>query len=299
MKNEKLSILIIDDNPEDIATYKRLLLESTYYSFLILEAASGVTGLKIFAENDIDCILLDYLLPDTDGLELLERIAPKNKPVVFLTGHGNENIAVEAMKKGAMDYLIKNQIDGESLIRSIRYSIKQKKMEQQLEIMANTDMLTGCYNRRAGLLILETQMKQAKRDLAPLTICFVDVNNLKCINDKFGHAEGDEVIKAVSKSITQVLRASDILCRLGGDELLAVLPKCNNEQAQQMGKRISKIFDFYNKENGKPYAISASVGFAEFKHDKDIAIDEFISLADKEMYQNKQAFKAKEADKKI
>jgi DNA-binding NtrC family response regulator len=129
MKNKKLTILIIDDNPEDIDTYKRLLLKSMDYSFLILEADSGAKGLSLFAENDVDCILLDYRLPDTDGLELLEKIVPENKPVVFLTGYGNETIAVEAMKKGAMDYLIKNQLDGESLIRSIRYAIKQKKSE--------------------------------------------------------------------------------------------------------------------------------------------------------------------------
>jgi diguanylate cyclase (GGDEF)-like protein len=293
MKN----ILIIDDNQEDIVTYKRFLQKSEDYTFLISEADSGARGLELFEQNAFDCILLDYRLPDMDGLVLIEKIAPKGKPVVFITGHGNENIAVEAMKKGATDYLIKNQINDDNLIRSIRYSINQKTMQQQLEIMANTDMLTGIYNRRAGLLILESQMKQTRRDSTPLTICFVDVNNLEYINDKFGHAEGDEAIKAVSKSIAQVLRASDILCRLGGDEMLAVLPKCNKEQAQQMGKRISNIFDLYNKKNGKPYAISASFGFAEYQRDSDIALDEFISIADKEMYQNKQAFK--KADNKI
>jgi FixJ family two-component response regulator len=127
------TILIIDDSPEDTAAYKRLLLKSTDYSFIILESDSGAGGLNLLDQEDVDCILLDYRLPDADGLELLERIAQKNKPVIFLTGHGNETIAVEAMKKGAMDYLVKNLIDGESLIRSIRYSIGQKKAEIEKE----------------------------------------------------------------------------------------------------------------------------------------------------------------------
>lgn len=151
MEKEKLSILIIDDNPEDIATYKRLLLKSADYSFLILEANSGARGLELLAEKEVDCILLDYRLPDIDGLELLEKIASKNKPVIFLTGHGNETIAVEAMKKGATDYLIKNQLDRESLIRSIRYSISQKKAEvekenlitQLQEALSNVKTLSG------------------------------------------------------------------------------------------------------------------------------------------------------------
>ncbi len=133
MENEKLSILVIDDNPEDIVTYKRLLLKSMDYSFLILVADSGAGGLKLFEEKDVDCILLDYRLPDADGLELLEHMASKNKPIIFLTGHGNETIAVEAMKKGATDYLIKGHLDSESLIRSIRYSIRQKKTEIERE----------------------------------------------------------------------------------------------------------------------------------------------------------------------
>jgi DNA-binding NtrC family response regulator len=165
MKNETLSILIIDDNPEDIATYKRLLLRSTDYSFLILEAASGASGLNLFAENDVDCILLDYRLTDTDGLELLEKIAPKNKPVIFLTGHGNENIAVEAMKKGATDYLIKNQLNGESLIRSIRYSISQKKAEIEKEnLIIQLQKALGNVKTLSGLLPICSSCKKIRDD---------------------------------------------------------------------------------------------------------------------------------------
>ena len=165
MENEKLSILIIDDNPEDVVTYKRLLLKSTDYSFLILEADSGARGLELFAENDVDCILLDYRLPDADGLELLERIASENKPVIFLTGHGNETIAVEAMKKGAMDYLIKNQIDGESLIRSIRYSIRQKKAEIEKEnLIIQLQEALGNIRTLSGLLPICSSCKKIRDD---------------------------------------------------------------------------------------------------------------------------------------
>jgi FixJ family two-component response regulator len=165
MKNEKLSILIIDDSPEDIAAYKRLLLKSAEYSFLILEADSGAAGLKLFAEKDIDCILLDYRLPDADGLELLENMAPKNKPIIFLTGHGNEIIAVDAMKKGAMDYLIKNQIDGESLIRSIRYSINQKMAEIEKEnLIVQLQEALNNVKTLSGLLPICSSCKKIRND---------------------------------------------------------------------------------------------------------------------------------------
>jgi DNA-binding NtrC family response regulator len=130
-----------------------------------LEADSGAKGLSLFAENDVDCILLDYRLPDTDGLELLEKIVPENKPVVFLTGYGNETIAVEAMKKGAMDYLIKNQLDGESLIRSIRYSIKQKKSEIERDnLIIELQEAVGKVKTLSGLLPICSSCKKIRDD---------------------------------------------------------------------------------------------------------------------------------------
>jgi diguanylate cyclase (GGDEF)-like protein len=164
-------------------------------------------------------------------------------------------------------------------------------MEEQLSHLANTDMLTGAFNRRAGLLLLEAQMKQANRDKTQLTIVFVDIDNLKTVNDKYGHNEGDELITAVSNGIGQVLRASDTLCRIGGDEFLIILPKCNKEQADQTWNRVVDIFDHYNKSNSKPYEICASYGFAEYPPEKEMPLDEFISLADREMYKCKQRLK--------
>jgi DNA-binding NtrC family response regulator len=164
MQNKQLSILIIDDNPEDVATYKRLLRKSNDYSFLILEADTGTGGLNLFTENNVDCIMLDYRLPDADGLELLEKMAI-TKPVIFLTGYGNETVAVEAMKKGATDYLIKNQIDGEILTRSIRYSISQKKSQIEREnLITELQDALGKVKTLSGLLPICSSCKKIRDD---------------------------------------------------------------------------------------------------------------------------------------
>lgn len=169
----------------------------------------------------------------------------------------------------------------------------RRRMEEQLRHLANTDILTGVYNRRAGLLLLETQMKQAKRGKTLLTIGFIDVNDLKNVNDKYGHNEGDELIKAVSNGIAQVLRSSDTLCRLGGDEFLIILPRCTREQAEQTWLRVNDIFNYHNAEKSRHYKISASFGFIEYSPDNDMLIDELISQADQEMYKCKQEYKKK------
>jgi len=103
MLDRQTTILVIEDNPEDVETYKRLLEKSPEESFLFLSADSGKAGLDLYNNNVVDCILLDYYLPAADGLELLEKLTTKNIPVILLTGQGSEYIAVQALKKGAAD----------------------------------------------------------------------------------------------------------------------------------------------------------------------------------------------------
>ncbi len=132
MSDSVLTILIIDDCLEDRETYKRLLKSDTrVYRFI--ECEVGDEGLNALENQPIDCILLDYRLPDMDGIEILDELfsseTEKPVPVVFLTGQGSEEIAVRAMKKGASDYLVKSGLDKETLKRSIRYAISKVSAE--------------------------------------------------------------------------------------------------------------------------------------------------------------------------
>ena len=119
-------ILIVDDSPEDRASYRRWLSVDQASAFLFSEAGSGEEGLRLSAELEPVCILLDYQLPDLNGLEFLDRLQSHGddttRPaVIMLTGHGNEAVAVEAMKKEAEDYLVKTT-DGNRLRQAVRCS---------------------------------------------------------------------------------------------------------------------------------------------------------------------------------
>ena len=100
-----LSVLIVDDSPEDCQVYRRLLDRQSHGEYEVSETDSGEAGLELCRSQPPDCILLDYNLPDLDGIEFLtelaESVGENQIAVVMLTGHGNESIAVEAMKKGA------------------------------------------------------------------------------------------------------------------------------------------------------------------------------------------------------
>ena len=136
MDKDQLKILIVDDSPEDQETVRRFLAKDPQCEYMLLQAYTGEEGLELFKSETVDCILLDYRLPDKDGLEFIEELSDENKqvqvPVVFLTGTGDEELAVQAMKGGAADYLVKGKLTEDLLIKTIRNVIERKQAEKAL-----------------------------------------------------------------------------------------------------------------------------------------------------------------------
>ncbi|MBD2437759.1 PAS domain-containing protein [Nostoc sp. FACHB-110] len=137
MVGTERKILIIDDSPEDRELYRRYLLRDGDYSYKFLEASQGKQGIKLFQQHQPDAILLDYRLPDLDGLELLSQLksllAQPYLPAIMVTGQGNEAIAVQAMKAGAQDYLVKEQITPEGLQLAVQGAIENVELRNQLQ----------------------------------------------------------------------------------------------------------------------------------------------------------------------
>lgn len=134
---ENLTILIIDDDKVDLMTYIRFLKENSTFNCKILTAESSKKGLALWKENIIDCILLDYNLPGKDGLEILKTIKNSDNDyaaIIMITGFGNEHIAVKAMKAGAADYIIKDEVNDHILITTINNAMNQLKLKKHAEM---------------------------------------------------------------------------------------------------------------------------------------------------------------------
>jgi signal transduction histidine kinase len=134
MAAQPLCILIVDDSPEDREHYRRMLSQDPEYQYQFLEAEMGEEGLEMALAEGPDCLLLDYRMPDVDGLEFLTRLRERLRvPVIVLTGQGNEAVAVEAMKGGAQDYLLKGAVTRQGLQSAVRNAVEKVSLQREVD----------------------------------------------------------------------------------------------------------------------------------------------------------------------
>jgi len=160
-----------------------------------------------------------------------------------------------------------------------------KKNEKRLEHTANMDALTGTYSRRAGLNMLKELNEHPSDDMN--CVIFVDIDDLKYINDTYGHNEGDEYIRSIADLLVSSFRASEAVVRFGGDEFFVLLKNCTPELAKRIMDRVEGKLKKVNESGAKRYNMSFSYGIEEFGYSKRRSIAEVIEAADKKMYENK------------
>ncbi|MEZ0537712.1 diguanylate cyclase [Caldicellulosiruptoraceae bacterium PP1] len=160
--------------------------------------------------------------------------------------------------------------------------------QEEFKRYATLDALTGLLTRSEGLSMLEKQIQLAKINDIHFVVGFLDVNNLKTVNDTYGHQEGDEMLKIVSKILQEVVRSYDIVFRYGGDEFVIILHKATLNEANIVWNRIQNKINDFNSSTSKPYKISVSHGFSEFDPASNLSLDELIKIADEEMYKDKR-----------
>ncbi len=195
--------------------------------------------------------------------------------------------AVNILREEPMTYTAILIISAMStLIIALRY-----RMDKRRRFFSDYDNMTKVYNRRAGLRHLSKIFKEARRRDFDLSVCFVDVNGLKEVNDVLGHEKGDELLKTVVDYINSSIRNTDLVARLGGDEFLIVLPDSNKEIAETIWQRVTESINEENSKGNREYVISASHGIRQFVFEEGENIDEVIKAADALMYKEKSEIK--------
>ena len=189
--------------------------------------------------------------------------------------------------------LLRTNRTGDEAIRvaahpAVWSAVKQALLDRELRYLALTDDLTCLYNRRGFFAAATQQLKLAQRNAQSLLLLFCDVDNLKKINDSYGHPEGDLALVKTADALEKAFRGSDIIARLGGDEFVVLAQVASEHTQEVLLRRLQKNLKQSNS-GGSRYELSVSVGVARFDPKHTISLGELLAQADKAMYEKKRS----------
>ncbi len=285
-------VLLIEDDPNDVILISAMLAEADK-NFRLEIVNSMADGLERISRGGVDVIILDMNLPDSTGPKTLDYVLDKTDdvPVIVITGFSDETFAMETVRRGAQDYLVKGEIETRILKRSISYAIERKKLEAALRqanercsLQANTDALTGIYNRLKFNELFEAEIQRSRRYKAPLSLIMFDIDHFKKINDRYGHHIGDRVLIEMSRLVSQNLRGQDIFARWGGEEFMIVAPDTGLVNAVELAEKLRVLIK--TSYSCDQVRFTASFGVTEFSGDE--LADMMIKRVDEALYEAKR-----------
>ncbi|UCD77620.1 MAG: diguanylate cyclase [Desulfobacterales bacterium] len=294
--DRSIQILSVEDNDLDFRKIKAVIEKPELIR--IERAYDSEDAIEMLARQSFDLIFLDYALPSSTALDLMRLMDEKELeiPVVVITGKGDEMIASQVIQAGAYDYLPKSQISKKSLTRIINNTLEKFRMKieikQAMDKMAELstkDELTDLYNRRYFMEFAEREISGAARYGQHLTICMLDLDNFKKINDAYGHPAGDSVLKETARLLRGSIRQYDLPCRYGGEEFAVIMPNTQLADAEKFCERLrKKIEDTTVRYDSKEIRFTVSIGLAQFTPALDKSTADLIKRADDGLYAAKK-----------
>ena len=290
------TVAVVDDDAA-IRRLVRLFLKRA--SFGTFECTTGEEARARLGEEPWDLAILDRRLPDMDGVllchELKSNAAYRTRYVIMLTGEDEQQDKVEGLDLGADDYITKPFQYPELLARvragkrivDLQNELVEK--NQRLELLSITDGLTKLHNHRHFQDELARAFEESQRYQRPLSLAMIDIDFFKKVNDTYGHAVGDEVLKAISKRYAESVRSTDLVARYGGEEFAVMMPETELDDAIAFAEKIrSLVEDTPIETQAGPIQATVSLGVSSVPHTKIHSSKELIVAADKALYRAKR-----------
>jgi two-component system cell cycle response regulator len=289
-------IAVVDD---DAAIRRLMRLYLSRAGYASVDYATGEEARAQLATTAWDLAILDRRLPDMDGVVLCHEIksnpAFKTRYVIMLTGEDEAEDKVQGLDLGADDYITKPFQSAELLarIRAAKRIIDLQKelveSNKRLEMLSITDGLTKLYNHRYFQDELARAFEESHRYQRPLSLAIVDLDFFKKINDSYGHAIGDEVLKTVSKLFQESIRTTDLAARYGGEEFAVMMPETELDDALVFAEKIRSMIESTPIETqAGPIKATVSIGVGTIPHTRIHHAKELIVAADKALYRAKK-----------
>ncbi|TWX53080.1 GGDEF domain-containing response regulator [Colwellia hornerae] len=290
MKTVEQIILIVDDDKANRKMLKELLQEQAKIIF----AKNGKQAKELAKKHLPDLILLDVVMPDISGFEVIDTLKNNDKTmnisVIFITGLANDDDEERGFNLGGCDYIYKPFKPNIVIARVMMHLelIRQRKM---LDEIAHIDALTGVNNRRKMDLVLKNEVAAIKYKHSNLLVAILDIDYFKQYNDGYGHGAGDVALRQVGQALREIfVRPRDFVARYGGEEFVIVLPDCDKASATIMLSNIvqaiqdKKIKHQYSSVSPQ---LTVSVGAVVVQSSPSVAVADIMKKADDLLYQAK------------
>lgn len=291
MENVAPKILIVDDEKANRKILKELLQDEASIIF----AKNGEQAVQLAQKHVPDLMLLDVIMPDRSGFEVIEEI--KNNPitmnisVIFVTGLANSDDEERGFDLGGCDYIYK-PFKANIVIARVMMHLELIQQRKMLHNIAHIDALTGISNRRKMDTVLSDEIAANKRDKKQLAVALVDVDYFKPYNDNYGHGAGDLALKKVAASFREVLqRPRDFVARYGGEEFLIILPDSNIEGTTLIMNNIVQAIaekEIKHEYSDASHLLTISIGAVIVNDEQAILPADALIKADKLLYEAKR-----------
>ncbi|GAB4164864.1 MAG: hypothetical protein Kow00107_11000 [Planctomycetota bacterium] len=282
-------VLVVDDDPHFLKLVKKNLENHGISVGIARNAEEAREEVK---KNRPELIISDMMMPGTRGDELCRELQDDPDtaeiPFVFVSAVRDAKVRIQSFSAGAIDYLVK-PINMEELAAKVLAMVRKSRTTR---IIMLTDALTGAKNRWYFEEELPRLIQQARRGKWPLTLVIIDLNDFKEINDTYSHMFGDKVLSAVTRTLRELFRSSDVIIRYGGDEFVLALPETSSEDAVVPMNRLFEHFRSFTCETdeGEKVDIRIAAGVASFPEDgQDLA--SVFNAADQALYRVKKGGK--------
>ncbi len=261
----------------------------------VLAGSSGVsvTNQGVFSYTNV--LANDAFVPDAGNGRIQSTcgdwyivtfIDPQSAAGRLFTG-GTTAVMLTAMQENPFVYLMILIV---SFLLAAFFSFN-KLEKDRIRYFSEYDVMTGVYNRRAGFAKLDQMYKTGVKHECHISVCFIDINGLKEVNDFLGHEAGDELILTVADGIRAHIRKTDFVSRLGGDEFLIVFETAGKAEAEMIWQNIVQYYERINEQENRKYIVSVSHGIETFHCDTNEYIDTVVNHADEKMYNEKREIK--------
>lgn len=284
-----LNILVVDDDPAIVRLLTQLLTTAGYR---VREAQDGREALELIHEACPDLVISDWDMPELNGLELSRRIRHDELPhyvyVLLLTAKSHSEDMIAGLDAGADDFVSKPIRSGELLAR-LAAAQRMLELERKLRASSKEDPLTGALNRRTFYELFEREWKRSVRYGLPLSCVLLDIDFFKRINDTHGHPAGDSVLRAVAQLLNRQCRATEYVCRYGGEEFCVLLPETDERGAIVWAERVrAALAELQFPVSGGSLRVTGSFGVAERLEDMR-GTETVVDVADQALIVAKQS----------